>query len=83
MSEWCAFSEVITGKTRIGILLLISLYYNWHEGTTAYYARQYSLSMILERHEKVIPTPTVCKKARTRSVPYTHFWVYLRCETLS
>ena len=73
MSEWCAFSEVITGKTRIGILLLISLYYNWHEGTTAYYARQYSLSMILEYNGKVLPTPTDCKKARTRLVPYTHF----------
>ena len=73
MSEWCAFSGVITGSARIGILLLISLYYNRYEGTTAYYARQYSLSMILERHEKVHRTPTDCKKARTRLVPYTHF----------
>ena len=73
LSEWCAFSEVITGKARIGILLLISLYYNWHEGTTAYYARQYSLSMILERHEKVLRTPAYGKEAKARLVSSTHF----------
>ena len=73
MSEWCAFSGVITGSARIGILLLISLYYNRYEGTTAYYARQYSLSMILERHGKVLHTPTEGKKAGSRLVPSTHF----------
>ena len=64
MSEWCAFSGVITGSSRIGILLLISLYYNRYEGTTAHYARQYSLSMILERLEKVLPTLTDCKESK-------------------
>ena len=73
MSEWCAFSGVITGKARIGILLLISLYYNWHEGTTAYYARQYSLSMILEYHVKVHRTPAYGKEAKARLVSSTHF----------
>ena len=73
MSEWCAFSGVITGSARIGILLLISLYYNRYEGTAAYFSRQYSLSMILECHEKVLRTPTEGKKARTRLVPSTHF----------
>ena len=73
MSEWCAFLGVITGSARIGILLLISLYYNRYEGTTAYFSRQYSFSMILEYHGKGHRTLTDCKKARTRLVPYTHF----------
>lgn len=73
MSEWCAFSGVITGSARIGILLLISLYYNRYEGTTAYFSRQYSFSMILEYHGKGHRTLTDGKKARTRLVPYTHF----------
>ncbi len=74
MSEWCAFSEVITGSARIGILLLISLYYNRYEGTMAYFSRQYSLSMILEYHEKVHRTlADDGKEAKTRLVPYTHF----------
>lgn len=73
MSEWCAFSGVITGSARIGILLLISLYYNRYEGTTAYFSRQYSLSMILECLEKVLRTLTDCKKVRTRLAPSTHF----------
>lgn len=73
MSEWCAFSGVITGSARIGILLLISLYYNRYEGTMAYFSRQYSLSMILEYHEKVHRTPAYGKEAKARLVSSTHF----------
>ena len=73
MSEWCAFSGVITGSARIGILLLISLCYNRYEGTTAHFSRQYSLSMILEYHVKVHRTPAYGKEAKARLVSSTHF----------
>lgn len=73
MSEWCAFSGVITGSARIGILLLISLYYNRYEGTTAHFSRQYSLSMILEYHGKVHRAPAYGKEAKARLVSSTHF----------
>lgn len=73
MSEWCAFLGVITGSARIGILLLISLYYNRYEGTMAYFSRQYSLSMILEYHGKVHRTPAYSKEAKARLVSSTHF----------
>lgn len=74
MSEWCAFSGVITGNARIGILLLIGLNYNRYEGTTAYFSRQYSLSMILEYHGKVHRTlADDGKEAKAKLVSSTYF----------